>query len=428
MFIRTIKQVNGKVSILIVESIRESSGKVRQKNLRHVATVFPSEVERFKEVAEYIKAEMEVERLPNLFSAEALVDMLNSSRKLSLDDDTPLAVNLRTMREEYRIVTGIHDIYGSLYDELGFSRIFKSCPVSKNVLKDIVMARLSKPCSKRSSSELLERDFGISISLEQIYRMMDTLTADRINNIQSLCWQHTKELFTEVKVMFYDCTTLYFESFTEDDLRSFGYSKDNKFNQGQILLALMVTDNGLPVGYDVFPGNMYEGYTLKFAIERIKIRYRVKSVIIVADSGLLSKDNIDFLEKENLQYIIGARLKSLSKTWQDKILDNTEYDKKVKEDEILRTAERIHAHIAICFIAFTLIRFLQLKIKKKTNENFSTERIRAELNRVQESIIIDTTNNNRYVIPSKPSQEAIKIYEVMNLKRNVVPFRLTSGM
>ena len=49
----------------------------------------------------------------------------------------------------------------------------------------------------------------------------------------------------------YDCTTLYFESFTEDELRRFGYSKDHKFNQGQVLLALMVTKEGLPVGYRV---------------------------------------------------------------------------------------------------------------------------------------------------------------------------------
>ena len=67
------------------------------------------------------------------------------------------------MREESRIVTGIHEIYGSLYDEIGVCKVFKGCPVSASVMKDIVMARLSKPCSKRSSSELLERDFGITI-------------------------------------------------------------------------------------------------------------------------------------------------------------------------------------------------------------------------------------------------------------------------
>ncbi len=554
MFVRTRERDNGKVTILIVENVRES-GKVRQKTVRTVATVLASEVERFRELAEHIKAEMECEREPKLFPVQTLAEMVISSRKRSLGDESPLPVNMRKMREESRIVTGIHDIYGSLYDEIGISRVLKSCRVSGSVMKDIVMARLATPCSKRSSCELLERDFGIKIPLEKIYRMMDTLNERKINRLQDICWNHSKGLLTEeIKVMFYDCTTLYFESFTQDELRSFGYSKDHKFNQGQVLLALMVTREGLPVGYDVFPGNMYEGDTFKQAIEKIKTRYKVKRAIIVSDSGLLSRPNIELLEKEGLEFILGARLRSLSDKWQDRILDNTDYDKKEKEGEILRistysytksrrlivshsskraekdrkdrekaieklrqklekskkpeslisnygykkylavdgdvqvhikeekiereslwdglhgvftnikekdmkaeevlsqyhglwqveesfritkhdlkvrpvfhwSAKRIKAHIAICFVAFSLIRFLQHRIREKTKENFSPERIREELYRIQESILKHTVDNNKYVVPSKPSQDAIKIYDVMNMQRYVVPFRLTA--
>ena len=489
MFVRTKQQSNGKVSILIVENVREF-GKVRQKTLRHVATVLPDEVDRFKELAEHIRADMKVAR----------------------------EQNLSKIREESRIVTGIHEIYGSLYDEIGFSGIFKSCRISGSVFKDMVMARLAKPCSKRSSAELLERDFGICIAIEKIYRMMDILTEKRINRIRDCCWYHSKGLLTEeIKVMFCDCTTLYFESFTKGELRRFGSGKDHKFNQGQILLALMVTREGLPVGYDVFPGNRYESDTFKHAIEKIKTRYRVKRVVIVADSSLLSMQNVELLEKENLQYILGARLKSLPKNWQDRILDNTDYDKKKKEDEILRIAtyqyaknrrlivshstkradkdrknrekaneekperdalwdglhgiitnvkekemnaeealsqyhglwqaeesfrlqkhdlkvrpvfhwsiKRIKAHIAICFAAFSLIRFLQYRLKRKTGEYFSAERIKDELFGIQESILVNTTDNNKYVLPSTPGQYAIKIYDAMSKKRHVVPFRITS--
>ena len=535
--------------------VREND-KVRQKTLRHVATVLKEEVERFLDMAEYIRAEMEVKQEQNLFSSQTLAEMVISSRKHSMTDESVLPVNLRKLREESRIVTGFHEIYGSLYDEIGFSMIFKTCRVSGSVLKDLVMARLAKPCSKRSSSELLERDFGIHIPVEKIYRMMDTLNQKRINRLQDSCWYHSKSLLTEeIKVMFYDCSTLYFESFTEDELRCFGYSKDNKFNQGQVLLALMVTMEGLPVGYDVYPGNMYEGDTFKNAIEKIKVRYGVKQVIIVADSGLLSSPNIELLEKENLEYILGARLRSLSDKWKDRILDNKEYEKKEKDGEVLRiathvytktrrlivshstsraekdrkdrekaveklrtklekskkpeslisnygykkyitvdgevqvrlneeklayealwdglhgvmtnikekkmnvdeilsqyhglwqveesfriqkhdlrvrpvfhwSAKRIKAHIAICFLAFALIRFLQHRIRQKTGERFSAERIREELFRIQESILIDSTDNNKYVIPSKPSQYAVKIFEAMSKKRLVVPFRLATG-
>ena len=253
--VKTQKRENGKVTIQIVETVRKGT-KVHQKALRTVATVFAEEVDRFIELAEHIKSEMEAERQPKLFPSQTLAGMVIASRNRSIGDDSPLSVNLRTVREESRIVTGIHEIYGSLYDEVGFSRVFKSCPVSRSIMKDVLMARLAKPCSKRSSAKLLERDFGINIPLEKIYRMLDTLTEKKISLLQNICWQHSKRLFTEeIKVMFYDCTTLYFESFTEDELRKFGYSKDLKFNHGQVLLALMVTKEGLPVGYDVFPGN-----------------------------------------------------------------------------------------------------------------------------------------------------------------------------
>ena len=104
-----------KVTIQIVETVRRGE-KVYQKTLRTVATVFADEVSRFVEVAQHIKAELEVAQVSKLFTAQTLTEMVISSRKRSIADDSPLAVNLRTIREESRIVTGIHDIYGSLYD------------------------------------------------------------------------------------------------------------------------------------------------------------------------------------------------------------------------------------------------------------------------------------------------------------------------
>ena len=90
MFVRKVNQVRGKISILIVESVREETGDVRQKQLRHVATVLPDEVGRFMELAEYIKAEMEHARLPKLFPSKTLAEMVISSRNSSLKDAPPL--------------------------------------------------------------------------------------------------------------------------------------------------------------------------------------------------------------------------------------------------------------------------------------------------------------------------------------------------
>jgi transposase len=554
MFVRLHDRKNGKVTISIVENVRES-GKVRQKTLRNAATVPPEDVERFRELAEHIRSEMEASIQPGLFPGRTLAEMVISGRNRSTGDESPLPVNMRKLREESRIVTGIHDIYGRLYDETGFGKIFKGCPVSASVMKDTVMARLAKACSKRSSTELLERDFGISIALEKIYRMMDTLNQERIKNLQEICRHRSRNLLTEeIHLLFYDCTTLYFESFPEDELRSIGFSKDRQFNQGQVLPALTVTREGLPAGYEVFPGNMYGGDTFKYAIEKIKKSYKIKRAITVADSGLLSTPDIELLEREKYGFIPGARIKSLSDKWKNRILDNTDCEKTEKENEILRistyactksrrliishstrraekdrrdrekavsdlkkklaksknpkslisnygykkyitvegeinirmnedklereslrdglhgvftnikqvdmdaetilsqyhglwqveesfrikkhdlrvrpvfhwSAKRIRAHIAICFVAFSLIRYLQHRIRIGIGERFSAERIKEELYRVQDSIVRDITNKNKYVIPSKPGKDALILYETMHMKRYVVPFLLTT--
>ena len=75
-------------------------------------------------------------------------------------------------------------------------------------------------------------------------------------------------------VLFYDCTTLYFESFVSDELRQKGFSKDHKVNETQVLLALMVTREGLPIGYEVFPGATFEGHSLAPVLTALQRRYR----------------------------------------------------------------------------------------------------------------------------------------------------------
>jgi hypothetical protein len=125
-------------------------------------------------LAEHIKAEMVI-----------------SDRKRSLPDDSPLPVNLRKIWEEHRLVSGIREICGKVYDQAGFHRIFSRCPVSRSVMKDIVPARLCRPCSKRASVELLERDFGIKLPLEKVCRMMDTLSDERIKKLQDISWDYS---------------------------------------------------------------------------------------------------------------------------------------------------------------------------------------------------------------------------------------------
>lgn len=146
---------------------------------------------------------------------------------------------------------------------------------------------------------------------------MDRLDDNIINKIKKISFQNTKDLLTNsnmtLDILFYDITTVYFEVNTKDDLRDFGFSKDGKHQHVQIVLAIIVTNEGLPVSYEIFKGNTYEGGTLVSAILKLKQEYNIKRVILIADSGLINKNNIDAIKEAKLEYIIGARIKNSSK-------------------------------------------------------------------------------------------------------------------
>ncbi|AQQ10217.1 Transposase [Sedimentisphaera cyanobacteriorum] len=324
MFIRVKTSKNSpKQSVQIVESYRNEKNQPRQRIVRHLGTAFTEEeLKRLKDFAEFEKAKLEAEKTPALFKPEHLAEAAIVARKNI--DDKPLRVNLKNLREQARITTGIHEVFGSIYNELGFNNLFdrRKESAGKN-LRHITMARLANPVSKRSSVQDLSKDFGINLSLDSVYRMMDNITDDIISKAQNCAHSAAKGLLgEEISLLFYDCTTLYFESFTEDELKKNGYSKDMKFNQPQVVLGLLSTSEGLPVGYEVFPGNQYEGHTLHTVIPKIKEKYNLKRVIFTADSAMLSKANLDYLEKQGVEYIVAARLKSLTDKWKAKVTES----------------------------------------------------------------------------------------------------------
>lgn len=112
--------------------------------------------------------------------------------------------------------------------------------------------------------------------------------------------------------MFYDVTTLYFETFEEDELRKNGFSKDNKSQQPQILVALMVTKEGFPIAHEIFSGNTFEGHTIIPVIKDFIKRHGVKEFTVVADAAMISSENIAELTQHSINYIVGARMGNLS--------------------------------------------------------------------------------------------------------------------
>ncbi len=338
MFIRTKTTPNSpRKSVQIVESIRDA-GKIKQKIVRHVGIAMDDhELNELLKLAHHIKCKIEEEHAPSLFGNEKMHQLALHALQNQNDSSDPINVNLKELEEVQRSIVGIHQVYGRIYEQIGFDRVLKAPrggQSAANILKHIVMARIANPSSKRASVINLEEDFGVELNLTSVYRMMDKIDDETILKIENCAHTSTLGIFGgKIDVIFVDSTTLYFESFTEDEFKQNGYSKDLKFSQPQVLLALMVTKQGLPIGYQAFPGATYEGHTLLLLLQSIQKRYQLDKVIFVGDSGLFNGDNLEALEANKFEYIVGARLRNMKKDLQRKILNHAEYRELTQSDK-----------------------------------------------------------------------------------------------
>lgn len=196
----------------------------------------------------------------------------------------------------------LYDVLRSVQHQIGF--VLKS----DALLDDLVVMRIFEPASKLRSIELIETYFGIKHRRQHFYE-----SARKWLNLKDIIEKKTisfakKQYGFDFSLLFYDVTTLYFETFSEDELRKNGFSKDNKSQQPQIVVALMVTPEGFPVSYEVFSGNTFEGHTLIPVIKAFIKKHQVENFTVVADAAMISAQNVEALQAEKINYIVGARL------------------------------------------------------------------------------------------------------------------------
>ena len=176
----------------------------------------------------------------------------------------------------------------------------------------MTLIRIIEPASKLRSIRLLQTYFGIHHRRQRYYESAPKWLELK-QTVEKQTLKFAKAVYSfDFSMVFYDVTTLYFESFTSDDLRKTGFSKDSKAQQPQILVGLLVTPEGFPVGYHVFSGNTFEGHTLIPVVQDFIKKHKVKHFTVVADAAMISNDNIQALKQEAIHYIVGARLGNLS--------------------------------------------------------------------------------------------------------------------
>lgn len=211
------------------------------------------------------------------------------------------------------LLNGAKLIIDKVYDSIGFNHI------EDEELRQLVVARPCQPMSKMATVEYLKSHFDEDVSLNKIYRYLDKLYNTQQKTVQRISVEHTLSVLGgRVEMLFYDVTSLYFESFKEDALRSPGFSKDGKTSETQIILGLLVCENGYPLAYSIFNGAQYESSTMIPLIDDFKQRFKLDDFIVVADSGFMIKRNIELLRSGKYQFIVGGRIKKMKEdalTW-----------------------------------------------------------------------------------------------------------------
>jgi len=222
-------------------------------------------------------------------------------------------------------IDGINLLLGKIYTDIGFDQ------VKNELLRPLVLIRLSHPASKLKTSKHLKRYFSIDIKEDRIYRFLDTLYKDHKEELQEISFNHTKKVLEGViSVVFYDVTTIYFQIDDEDELRKRGFSKEGRHQNPQIVLGLLVGINGYPLAYEIHQGNKFEGHTMLPIIDAFKEKYGIDKLVVIADSGLLSSTNVKELQDKGYEFILGARIKNESKSVKDKIL-SLDFEDKTSE-------------------------------------------------------------------------------------------------
>jgi hypothetical protein len=322
MFVR-VKNSHGYKYLQIVESKREGK-KVKQRVLATLG------------------------QLDALSASGKIDDLTRSLAKFSSIRTIIDAQREGTIQAHRTLSIGPALVLERLWQQLGIKEAIKGalstsrCRFSlERAIFLTVLHRLFDPGSDRAA-ERWKEDFQISgtqhIELHHLYRAMGWLGEQSIqighderslrcrkDLIEEELFRRNRDLFSELELVFFDTTSLYFEGQGGESLGRYGHSKDHRPDLKQMVVGAVLDGAGRPICCELWPGNLTDVTSLIPVVERLKSRFAIASVCVVADRGMISAETIEKLESEELgmSYILGARMHK-DKTVRDKVLPSPE--------------------------------------------------------------------------------------------------------
>lgn len=310
----------------LVENRRVDGGrKVVQRHVLYLGEINSTQQEAWRKTIDVFETGLTQARTVALFPEE---------RSPAVDDDQIVRIRLDQLELRRPRQWGACWLTNVLYQKLALDTFWSERLLASrkgtrwdHVLQTLVSYRLIAPGSewrlhrewfdKSAMADLLGADYRLATD-DTLYRCLDQLVEHKAALFSHL-QERWKDLFNaRFDVLLYDLTSTYFESdppFAEGDKRRFGYSRDKRFDCVQVVIALIVTPEGFPLGYEVLPGNTLDKQTLKAALESIEKQYGKARRVWVMDRGIPTEETLEQMRQSDppISYLVGTPKGRLSK-------------------------------------------------------------------------------------------------------------------
>lgn len=317
MFLKKDKRPNGRIYLSIVKGFRDPiTKKNKQRAVKSIGfldefeDIYEDPIEHFKNLAKKMTEEEKLNNAPLEFSFDRLESVMNNE----------------VLRKNFGFV-----VLSYIYHKLNIHSFLDNKQQSLNIdfslnkiLQALSFLRVIEPCSKKKSTELLEKYFMDSnFSIDDVYRSLDYFCKYKNELILHIHEYIRCEYGRNLNNVFYDVTNYYFES-DEDDFRKKGVSKEHRPNP-IVQMGLLMDDEGIPITFKLFEGNTNDCNTLMPVLDELKKDFNLGRVIVVADKGMHTGENIAYNVIHKNGYIYSKSVRGSSKEVKDYVLNPNGY-------------------------------------------------------------------------------------------------------